>query len=68
MLPSCGSPCRRGKVAPSEISNAAPRAMYSVPRVAMNGATLNLVTSSPLRSPTAPPTASETRTTTHTAG
>ena len=42
--------------------------MYRVPSVAMNGATLKRVTSSPFTSPTIVPTASDTMTITHTGG
>ena len=57
-----------GRSIRSEISSAAPRATYSIPSVAMKGATLNRVTRMPFTSPTSVPTASETSTTTHTAG
>ena len=50
------------------MSRAAPRAMYRVPRVAMKGATRNLVMTRPLTAPTAVPSSSATMTTTRTEG
>src|SRR5690349_5735713 len=63
VLPNSGLPSRLGKVAPSEISRADPRATYKVPSVAINGATENRETNSPLTAPTSAP-ASTARTTT----
>ena len=45
-------PARFGNVAPCESSSAVPRAIYSVPSVAMNGATPSRVTIAPFIRPT----------------
>ena len=45
----------------SVMTRTMPRAMPSMPRVAMNGGSLNLVTSRPLARPRTPPTTTPTR-------
>ena len=57
VLPRLGSPARFGKVAPSDISSAAPRATYIDPSVAMKGATPRRDTIQPLTAPIAIPAA-----------
>ena len=66
MLPNASLPTRLGKVAPFEVKFAAPRAMYIMPKVAMNGATANLVMIKPLIAPTITPIATAIRTITGT--
>ena len=55
VLPKASLPTRLGKVAPFDVRFAAPRAMYIIPKVAMNGATVNLVIITPLIAPTIMP-------------